>query len=76
MANDVTYTRGVAIHLRVQGMRFNNIILGSLTSVFRYGGPAGWKCDTRAEIPTDVAVCAMKYRCLSLQEEQIHDTIL
>ena len=38
-------------------MRFNNIILGSLTSVFRYGG---WKCDTRAEIPTDVAVCAMK----------------
>ena len=44
----------------LQEMRFNNIILGSLTSVFRYGGPAGWKCDTRAEIPTDVAVCAMK----------------
>ena len=25
----------------LQEMRFNNIILGSLTSVFRYGVPAG-----------------------------------
>ena len=49
--------RGIVNLLRVQEMRFNNIILGSLTSVFRYGGPAGWKYDTRAEIPTDVAVC-------------------